>query len=326
VVRAVFRRLVERRDSLGAIARWLRKAAAPRRRSWTAADVRQLLSSSTYAGLGPGPGEPPPLVDGATWRRAQEILAARARHGRARESRYLLSGLLRCRRCGAAMTGHRHRPAGRSGRCEVATYECSHKGPESSRCRGSYLSAAKAHRLLSENLRALSESQRSEPGRVEFSPMAAPEGPSPAEMRGRLAHYPRQLDRLLRRYREGAISAAGYATARRKLEAERSAAAQSLTPAASRPPPRPASDDEPVCCLADVLESNRFGAQLKKDLLWEAFHHITIDRDGTVKLWGRVWGRAGDKSPEAFRASAQRTPRRPTQARPRTGPPSGRRP
>jgi hypothetical protein len=71
-------------------------------------------------------------------------------------------------------------------------------------------------------------------------------------------------------------------------EAERSAAAKSLRPTPSRPRPRPAGDPEPVSCLADVLESDRFGDQLKKDLLWEALHHLTIDRAGTVRLWVRV--------------------------------------
>ncbi len=290
VVREVFRRFVRRRDSLGAIARWLRKAAAPRRRSWTAADVRQLLSSPTYAGGGPGQAEHPPLIDGAAWRRVQEILAARARHGRSRESRYLLSGLLRCRKCGAGMTGHRHRRALPDDRREIANYECSRKRSEPRRCRGSHISAAKAHRLLSENLRALSESQRSEPGRVEFAPGRPPGEPPAAELRRRLAEYPRRLERLLRSFREGRLSPGDYAQERRRLEAERRRLEQSILRADGRraAPSRPHADGPRVCGMADVLESDRFGTQMKKDLLWEAFHHITIEREGTVRLWVRV--------------------------------------
>ena len=40
--------------------------------------------------------------------------------------------------------------------------------------------------------------------------------------------------------------------------------------------------------LADILESDRFGRQLKKDLLREAFDRIIMERDGTVRLWVRL--------------------------------------
>jgi site-specific DNA recombinase len=286
----VFRRFVRRRDSLGAIARWLRRAAAPRRRSWTAADVRQLLSSPTYAGGVPGQAEHPALIDGAVWRRAQEILAARARHGRSRESRYLLSGLLRCRKCGAAMTGHRHRRASPDDRREIANYECSRKRSEPRRCRGSHISAVKAHRLLCENLRALSDSQRPGEAPAEFAPGRPGGEPPAAELRGRLSEYPRRLEALLRSFREGRLPPADYAQERRRLESERRRLEQSLLRADGRrrAPSRPQADGPPICGMADVLESDRFGTQMKKDLLWEAFDHLTIDREGTVRLWVRV--------------------------------------
>jgi hypothetical protein len=188
------------------------------------------------------------------------------------------------------MTGHRHRRASAGGRAEIAIYECSGRAADGAGCQGSYLSAPKAHRLLAETMRALSESVGPGAPEREFS-LRGRGGPPPRrELRGRLARYPRQLERLLRRYRAGRLSAEDYAQARRRLEAERRSAARSLDPAPpSRPePPSPADSEEPLRGLADVVESNRFSIQMKKDLLREAFDHIIIERDGTVRLWVRT--------------------------------------
>ena len=47
----------------------------------------------------------PALVDDATWRRAEELIASHARIPRQASGRYLLTGLLYCQRCGSRMTG-----------------------------------------------------------------------------------------------------------------------------------------------------------------------------------------------------------------------------
>src|SRR2546421_643244 len=75
----------------------------------------RVATSRTWVGIRPGapPGATPcatrrrrnwpPLVDEATWRRAQEHIAGHVRMPHQARGTYLLSGLLRCPKCGARM-------------------------------------------------------------------------------------------------------------------------------------------------------------------------------------------------------------------------------
>src|SRR6185295_4686943 len=69
--------------------------------------TRRLLSCLTYAGRTPGgaPARWPALVDAATWDRVQARLANHRRQPHQASGRYLLTGLLRCHRCGGRMYG-----------------------------------------------------------------------------------------------------------------------------------------------------------------------------------------------------------------------------
>ena len=289
LVREAFRRCAHDHQPLADIARWLTEVAGSSSRGgrWRTADVKRLLTCPAYAGRMPPQADPgQALVGEETWRQTQQVLAARARYGRARESRYLLSGLLRCRNCGAAMTGHRHRRASAGGRREIVNYNCSRKASRSRGCRGSYISAPKAHQLVAAQVRALSLAASRGDG-PRFLPRGeAHDEVSAAQLRRRLAGYPQQLARLLQQYKQGRLSPTQYARARRRMEEERQRIQQSLRRAAA--PPSPSEEQAAVSGLADILESDRFGRQLKKDLLREAFDRIIIERDGTVRLWVRL--------------------------------------
>jgi hypothetical protein len=69
------------------------------------------LQTRVYIGQMPDgrPGRWPPLVDEATWQRAQEKIAAHKHRPKQASGRYLLTGFLRCERCGARMAGWRQR-------------------------------------------------------------------------------------------------------------------------------------------------------------------------------------------------------------------------
>lgn len=111
-VREAFERAA-RGETIRAITIWL--AGVPdavrggRRLSYPA--TRRTLMAPVYIARlnGGGPNDPPwnwpPLVDDATWRRVQEQIASHTRIPRQATGRYLLTGFLRCQRCGSRMTG-----------------------------------------------------------------------------------------------------------------------------------------------------------------------------------------------------------------------------
>jgi DNA invertase Pin-like site-specific DNA recombinase len=104
--------------SVRAVHRWVvgLPEAARGGRGMTYQAVRQILASPVYAGRPPAqPGDPlagprsrwPALVEDATWRRVRDGVAQHAVLPRQASQAYLLSGLLRCPRCGSRMQGKR---------------------------------------------------------------------------------------------------------------------------------------------------------------------------------------------------------------------------
>ena len=88
------------------------------------AGVRLVLHRPAYVARHGDPGSPaevlarprcrwPALVDDATWQRAQEQIASHAHMPRQARGRFLLTGLLRCFRCGARMGGSSRNGEGR---------------------------------------------------------------------------------------------------------------------------------------------------------------------------------------------------------------------
>jgi recombinase-like zinc beta ribbon protein/recombinase/resolvase-like protein len=98
--------------SVRAVVAWLGKLPSASRggRTLTYAVVRKLLSSPVYLGyLSDDPTVPrgrwPSIVEENTWLRVQEGIARHTRLPRQATGRYLLSGMLRCPRCSARMSG-----------------------------------------------------------------------------------------------------------------------------------------------------------------------------------------------------------------------------
>jgi hypothetical protein len=104
--------------SVRAVHRWVvgLPEAARGGRAMTYQAVRQILLSPVYAGRPPAqPGDPlaaspgrwPALVSDETWRRVRDGIAQHAVVPRQASQAYLLTGLLRCPRCGSRMHGKR---------------------------------------------------------------------------------------------------------------------------------------------------------------------------------------------------------------------------
>ena len=127
VVQRIFRECLEGKG-LKAIARSLNGGLTSRTgKMWGATSIEKILHNEAYTGvlvwgkrakthwqLGDGPvrtdGARPALIDRSTFEQAQAVLTNRAPrviHPREVGSPYLLSGIMRCERCGAAMVGHR---------------------------------------------------------------------------------------------------------------------------------------------------------------------------------------------------------------------------
>lgn len=244
---AVVRRLFERYaagESARALAADLNRTGPPFRggRPWRQQTVHRILQNPIYAGdlvwgvkrsnpqyrSRPGelrwvrneqplvqlPGALPAVVPRELAARVQAERAARPAPHRARSSGrgftspYLLTGLLRCGACGAAMVGRT-----RSGRSGPAYYCCA--GRLAGRCRAPYLRAAPVDRLVGERMVARYGGWASPEGQARL--MQKEQSRREAELQARLAavqerqsRLAAQAERLQREYREGEITIAEY--------------------------------------------------------------------------------------------------------------------
>jgi site-specific DNA recombinase len=115
VAQRIYEMYVRERLGSTTIARILNAegAANPRGRKWTPQLINTVLRSSAYAGMVRWNKEllaaaHEPVIDLELWRSAQAIMDKRAQHPRYRRgntSPYLLSGTVRCGRCGKAYIG-----------------------------------------------------------------------------------------------------------------------------------------------------------------------------------------------------------------------------
>ncbi len=134
--RAPFAREAWRRAAAGASSRatrqWMEALPAATRddRKWDYRALRRMLTAPVYIGrpmlgdadvLARPPARWPPLIGEATWQAVQERLAQEPDRRRGPQRRYLLSGFLRCDRCGHGMTG-----GGRTDQMDA--YRCGQRG------------------------------------------------------------------------------------------------------------------------------------------------------------------------------------------------------
>jgi len=111
-VREAFDRLA-RGDSIRSVANWLsrlpERARAGRQMRYSAVHV--ILQMRTYIGRfeDGGAGRWPALIDSEIWQQAQESIARHSHLPKQASREYLLTGFMRCERCGSRMSGWHQR-------------------------------------------------------------------------------------------------------------------------------------------------------------------------------------------------------------------------
>jgi site-specific DNA recombinase len=292
LVREVFRRYVLEHASTQGLAAWLTERLEQRKGKglyfgiWSASDIGRLLSRPVYAGSilwndQMYPAKHEALVNPEIFDAAQDIRRARGiRRGAYRE--YLLSGLLRCRRCGGPMTGHRHNWRRKSGPYEFATYECSRSHTSKTMCKGSYISAGKAERLTFEFLRALSHSTAAELREIR---RVAPESSNRRRLELRLKRIGEERLRLGRMLSKELLTEDDYKALIGELETEQ----KQLSEEQQRGPKGPPAAElrRTFRNIAELLESPEIPFQHKRDALGVLVESMVVHPDGT-KLGGMV--------------------------------------
>jgi hypothetical protein len=118
-------------ETLHAVHRWATALPSQARgnRVLTYQALRRILASPVYIGRLPYSGDDvlarphgrwEPIVDDATWMLVRERIAGHKRLPRQASQQYLLSGLLRCPKCGARMQGRARAGHARTYRCSAA--------------------------------------------------------------------------------------------------------------------------------------------------------------------------------------------------------------
>jgi DNA invertase Pin-like site-specific DNA recombinase len=111
-VREAFERLA-RGDSIRSVANWLARLPEQARagRKMRYSGVHVILQMRTYVGEfeDGSPGRWPVLVDPEIWHRAQESIIRHKHQPKQASRQYLLTGFLRCDKCGARMSGWHQR-------------------------------------------------------------------------------------------------------------------------------------------------------------------------------------------------------------------------
>ncbi len=220
VIRRIFRLYAEGKLGTTAIARQLEAegAPAPRKQGWSPNALQLILANPAYRGLIRWNGSlfeglHEPLVDQELFEKAQQILRRRGEDAslrRGNPSDFLLSGLVRCHRCGRAYVGTSAH--GRSSR--YTYYACSTRykyGP--TKCNGERLPK---DRLEAAVLTQLAEVYRDGPlierALAEAAKHTAKERPQLEEQlgstRAELASLDRKLERYFEAFEAGDLSAA----------------------------------------------------------------------------------------------------------------------
>jgi site-specific DNA recombinase len=220
VVRRIFQLYAEGKLGTTAIARQLQAegAPAPRKQGWSPNALQLILANPAYRGLIRWNGSlfeglHEPLVDQELFEKAQQILRRRGEKAslrRGNPSEFLLSGLVRCDRCGRAYVGTSAH--GRSSR--YTYYACSTRykyGP--SKCNGERLPKDRLEAAVLSQLAELYRDGRLiERALAEAATLMAKERPHVedrlASARAEIARVERKLDRYFEAFEAGDLSAA----------------------------------------------------------------------------------------------------------------------
>ena len=300
IVREAFTRVASG-ASVRAVARWLASLPDDVRQGRSASyhATRQMLDSRTYIGQFPDgtPGRWPALVDPATFERVQQRIARHQQTPAQASGRYLLTGLLRCPKCGGRMAGTvrwRGRPRytcfahkGGAGRvaCSYSTVAAPIEGAVLDRV-GALLDV-----VTDADLRPNLEAAWSR--LVQPTPDAAL-----ARAHERAADKARErIRRLALLYADGALDRAGYELGREQAAADLDAAERALAAlrGAEREPELPPLDQ--VLREAGGWQAILAGADTaaRRDVLALIVETITPERVGWGKYEAKiVWTPLGE--------------------------------
>ncbi len=139
-------------ESTRSLAAWLdeEQVATVRGSGWRTSTLKGMLTNPRYAGLRShrgqvvGPGQWEPIISEDDHRRVLAMFEQKRTSGRRTPQRYLLSGMVRCERCGVTLNSSaRVSRQGKSSR----RYACM-SGPDHGGCGGTYITAEPLERLV----------------------------------------------------------------------------------------------------------------------------------------------------------------------------------
>ncbi len=268
-------------ESFTSLASWLNVHRHPTLKGgmWSAGSIRRVMDTGFAAGLVPyagekHPGAHEPLIDAGTW---QQYLDARAnRHyvpPRARVSRYLLTGMLECERCGGAMSGNQ-------GRTGYPDYRCGRRktrGPAA--CSATTVSLRAVEGKVFAWLQDLAAAGIDERAQVRADAMSQ-RASAEAEVR-RLMEEQKKIDESIERVNllvaEGLMPAADYASTRRLLD-ERQSRVRELAEEHARLARRSSDHLEVAQRLVDDWDEFELG--MKREALRDVLRRVRVRTGG----------------------------------------------
>lgn len=169
-------------------------------KEWRGDTIRRTLTAGTVAGLRTHNGESvaianwPAILDRATWERVRSVLASRARVDTGRPSTHLLTGILKCSKCGGTLYFQKGR------------YNCVRQ-PENGHCGGTSITARHLEAFVAEVAITLASTTE----KVEV--------PDPEPVSDEIEELEQRMERLsVLHHVEGRMSEREYLVARDGLE------------------------------------------------------------------------------------------------------------
>ena len=272
---------------------------------WPTQTVRRILTNPLYYGAmaynrrkskgstsEPRPAEQHILIEGVfpsmiskdQFDRVQQIIIAQqGKTPATKGSIYLLSGLVRCGKCGEKMYGYTIRPSG--GRPKYQYYRCNgHISKGTACCSGNSIELG----VLEEIILAELESFKTDPDKIAKRALTVsspvPDGqdrrtPGTPELQNQLSRSRKKRDRLIDLFQEGMITKGEFSQRALNLDQEQTGLEQRLVSLRREPEDDPQPDFQQVSkalgSLSDVLRSLDTGQQ--KELLRTVIGDITVD-------------------------------------------------
>ena len=185
VIKKIFNKYIKL-ESLRGVTHWLNKNGCKTRngKTWAATSISRILSNPTYIGklwynkrssskttgkLKNRPkeewiksnGQHKPIISGKMFNRVQEIIKRQTREPRRKMSNYLLSGLVRCGKCGGGMSGYTQKKVTYKGDMVYPYYKCNtHKSKGDSVCEGNSINKKMLESIVIEKVLELTESNK----------------------------------------------------------------------------------------------------------------------------------------------------------------------